>query len=112
MKITLKEFEGMTREIARDYKDLLINIFETSGSHPNSAVVMKLDKGIVSGKSTDTTYFIVSPNENEIIYRGLPAELKKKMYDNQHNTYIIFIGWDGQITSYILLKDQASKQAA
>lgn len=108
----LNQFEEMTREILHTHKGVLTKAFNDAKAGANSAVLVKLDKTILSGKSTGTAYYVMSPSYNEPLYRVTPDVLKKKMYDNEHNVYVIFSGWDGNTTSYVLIKDNQPKTAA
>jgi len=100
----LKEFEEMTRTILAENRATFVEAYRKEGITDNSALLVRIPENIENGQA-NVEYFIISPKFNSPLYDKLPPELKKKLYDKEDKTYIIFIGWKGQVTSYILTKD-------
>lgn len=100
----LKGFEEITRTILAENRTKFVDAYLKGAVKDNTALLVLLEKDILKGKS-DAKHFIVSPTHNQPLYDKLPEDLKRKLYDKDDKTYIIFVGWDSMVTSYILTKD-------
>ena len=103
--MTLKEFEENTREILHEYRDFLTKAFFEADPGQNSAVLIMLDEKHETGKTIETNFYVTSPTYNEPLYKAIPNVIKKRMYENENHVYVIFIGANDKVTSYVLLKD-------
>ena len=106
--MNLKEFEANTREALHQNREMLTKVFLEANAGHNSAIIVVLNESLKNGGTSDTNFYVVSPTVNESMYRVIPDTIKKRMYENEHNVYVIFIGWDNMVTSYVLIKNHTS----
>ena len=105
MSKSVNKFEEVARTILADYKDTFVKEFQAVDAGKNATFLVKLQKEILSGESTNTEFFITSPTYNEALYNLLPEFIKERITKNPDKIYVIFLGWDGLVASYLLIKD-------
>jgi hypothetical protein len=97
------KFAKITKQLLAENRKSIIDAYHKTNGGPNSAILLNLDKEVLTGKA-NIEFYIVSENKNQPLYHAMPEFMKDKILNNQEKIYIIFKGWDGLIASYFITK--------